>query len=249
MSNIQKILNTKPSDYPRLVKALSGELESEKYFCPREHNVTESAKFFGKESRLVAGYSNLVLDDDFAYAVLFDKLKDEQMNICRNNKIDDKAVCKLVQEAVFEYFGTGRPDDLGRTYLYNAAYQDGRIVSIREFCGNGKAMCLERASLAQNYFKLLGYDSKLMGGDISLNGSVDLHTYNVVSLSDGDYVFDLVCSKIVDGPMPSPLMTRLGSGEYYDKVTFVSQSGRTNTIEYKDLKPQVSRSLAEVPKL
>ncbi len=236
---INEVLKADKSGYKALLSMLEGSLDKEQYFCPTDGKVTKAKGFFDKDSRLITGYAPLVLDDDEAYFMLFEALKGKTEALNRVNPSErDIIVAKTIQEVVFGYYGVGRPDDFGRTMLYRQADAQDRQVSMKEFKDSRRAMCLERASLAHNCFLLLGYDSTIVASDTYLNGEKNLHSYGIVTLGEEEYVYDLVCSKVLEGDMPSPIIAKVEDG--LENITFTSQRGRENTITYKYAPVQTS---------
>lgn len=234
MKNLQKILKTKNEDYKSLLGEIENSFEIENFFCPRDNKVSRASGFLGEKTKLVTGYADFVLDDESAYELLFDNVKASENLMQKNGKYNAENLCKLVQKTVFDYYGTGRPNDIYRTFVYRNAYNKETDVSVKSFCGTGNSMCLERASLAHNYFLLLGVQDTLVSSDIIINGEKDLHTFNVVEIDGKKYIFDLVCSKILNEKMPNPIMKNLSEDKKYkgESISFISQSGKNNTISY-----------------
>ena len=233
MSNLQKILNCDEKNYDKLFDSLTKNLEKAQYFCPTNGKVQKTEKFLSEKTKLVTGYADLVLNDKNAYKILFDNVKTSGI-LKNSDAFSAEKLFKLVQNSVFDYFGSGRPNDELRTQIYRNAYLKEQDVSIKNFQNSGNSMCLERASLAHNFLLLLGVKDELVSSDINLNGQKDLHTFNIATLGEKRYIFDLVCSKVTDLPMPSPIMQKFDDAKNYngEKITFKTQSGKTNTISY-----------------
>lgn len=231
MNNLKKILETKEENYGDLLRELISKMEIEQYFCPTTKKMKSTNKFLSKKTKLVTGYADFVLDDENAYFLLFKKIKENGF-LLNNKNFSDEQICKFVQNSVFDYFGIGTPSDEQRTRIYRDAFQKEKDVSIKDFRESGNSMCLERASLSHNYFLLMGFNAELVAENVLLNSQRDLHTFNVVSLNDGKYIFDLVASKIKDAQMPSPIMTNLSNGYLGENISFTSQSGKINFINY-----------------
>lgn len=223
------------------------------HFLPsdNEHKSKSTNLFFGSNSKILSGYSPLVLDDIEAYFVLFETLKQNSSNFNLNNENEiDNFVCDSIQKAVFRYFGNGVPNDVVRTMLYKTAHEKDEDLPISKFKGTNMSMCTERSALAHNFFKILGYNSSYVSGMVFLNGQKDLHSYNAVQLSSGYKIFDLVCTptKSIEHNLPNPIMCNLdvnmgkmmlNNGEIDNldlpQTNFKSQSGKDYFISYGNI--------------
>ena len=250
---IKQIVKLNSKDYLEFLNKRIKSFTKVEYFKPscNEHKTVVTTKFFGKDSKIVSGYAPLVLDDDSAYFLLFDKIKQLSSNYNLDNPLDvDKLSVLAVQTSVFEYFGNGAPNDVVRTLLYRNSFMKDEDLSISKFKGSNQSMCTERSALAQNYFKLLGYDCSYLSGIVFLNGQKDLHAFNVVRFSDATKIFDLVCTPInsTTKNLPSPIMCNLnydlslkaltdGEMDNLDVpyINFQSQSGKYHCISYGNL--------------
>ncbi len=235
MKRIWDIISLDRQDYDEAIERFLAQMKTDAYFCPMENQTHITSNFLGKSTKIMAGYTYLLIDDDDVYKILFDEIKKHTNRLIKpDGKIDDVVVCKIVQAAVFNYLGFGRPMDEKRTYVYCSAARNNQEVSIKKFRKNGLSMCLERATLAHNFFKLLGYDSNLIASEIRLNGYQGLHTYNIVTINGEKYFFDLICSKINEGKMPNPLIARLKDVQQMqgDTIEFTTQSGKLQHINY-----------------
>ena len=208
--------------------------------------------FFGEKSKIVSGYAPLVLDDNEAYMVLYNTLKENAKDYDLNDENNiDKFVCNSVQKAVFKYFGNDSPNDIKRLMLYRNAYEKDEILSISKFKGTNLSMCSERSALAHNFFKLLGYNSSYLSGIIFLNGAKDLHSFNAVQLNSGYVIYDLICTPIksLEENLPNPIMYKVNesvgktiienNGEInnldLNQINFTTQTGKIFTISYGNL--------------
>jgi hypothetical protein len=83
-----------------------------------------------------------------------------------------------VQYFIDDYFGVGNDDKKRR--MLNQSLKDQH--SIKEYKGKNIAMCFERSTMAQNLFKLAGFDSMLV--------MKDGHTYNILQTEKSVILFD-----------------------------------------------------------
>ena len=105
---IKEIVKLNSKDYLEFLNKRIKSFTEVEYFKPscNERKTVVTTKFFGKESKIVSGYAPLVLDDDSAYFLLFDKIKQLSSNYNLDNPLDvDKLSVLAVQTSVFEYFG------------------------------------------------------------------------------------------------------------------------------------------------
>lgn len=247
MNNLQKILSLSNNCYDDFIQETLSSLSSCKYFCPKRYSnkIIKTCDILNEDTKIVTGYAPLIIDDNEIYKILFDNLK--KMNNGMRNEF--QLITQGVQKTVFDYCGSGRPDDFLRTSIYRDAYYKDKVVSIKNFKSNNLSMCTERSCIAHNLFKILGLKSCLVAGEISLNGEKDLHTFNVVEVNGESYIYDLICTPIrVDKPMPQAIMHKLSYEQsnilfnYDNKVLnfepiscdFSSQSGNNFHITYEN---------------
>ncbi len=98
-----------------------------------------------------------------------------------------------VQRAVSAYLGNnlGQASLAANEAIYGEHAFDAGVVSIKEFRHKAAAVCVERASVAQNMLSFLGVQSSLVASQCTLDeGRAEGHMYNVVTTSKGVCIFD-----------------------------------------------------------
>lgn len=251
-TNVKEILKFSSDEFREYLKNKIDKLSKVDFFVPstNDNKIKATNLFFGKDSKIVSGYAPLVLDDDEAYFVLFNKLKQNSTKYDLEKEVD-KLVCESVQQAVFSYYGNNSPNDVIRTMMYKNAFIKDEDLSISNFKGTSMSMCTERSALAHNFFKILGYNSCYISGIIFLNGQRSLHSYNAVELKSGYKIYDLVCTPInsLEHNLPNPIMYDLGENEAgkllsttaeidnlnLPSIEFKSQTGKIYSICYGNL--------------
>ena len=148
-----------------------------------------------------------------AYEILKNVIKEE-----RPKTFMEYAYC--IQQTVLKYFGDYSnigerlsffPDD-EEVYYYKR--ECGRVSDIAH---KNAAMCVERAMLAQNLLKELGFDSTFKLSAFKNNGKDDAHAYNIVRADDKNYLFDVTIPTTRDDRI-SPVICEIPD-EVYEKIT------------------------------
>lgn len=216
-----------------------------KFYTPQDNKTTICLDFLEKNSLVFAGYTYFVLDDYKAYHDIISKIQ----QIKKQNKLTVNDICKVVQNYVLDYFGIGSVDPIAYIQKYKLEQDRGENVTLSSLKNTRISQCLERSTFAHNIFKLLNFDCALVASNINFDGIEELHSFNVLKINEDYYVFDLICSKIYDSDMPTPIMCKLPKniGEQIFKqklinnfktkdIEFVTQSGYKHKICYEFVK-------------
>lgn len=211
-----------------------------KYFNPIDNKTVVCKDFLSNTSLIVVGNCNFVLDDYDAYR--------DFLNDFKQNKIEHsfKNDCKTIQNFVLDYFGVGPVSPMNYNYKYKLAFEHNENVTQSSLKNTKISQCIERSTFAHNLFKILKYDCALVSTNINFDGQDELHCFNVVKQNQDYYIFDLICSKVLDKEMPSPIMCKLPqeigkqifegnlkSDIILPKIQFTTQSGYLHNISYK----------------
>jgi len=135
------------------------------------------------------------LDDPEIYSILIEalgKYKRQKEDI----SVED-IIPTAVQHAITEYFGNPFADDQTEKehrdfYLKRSlAPEEKPPLSVKELKGKRIAVCAEKASLAHNLFKFLGFEAFLI---LSTKGKLaekeEFHAYNIIKKDGKYFLFD-----------------------------------------------------------
>ena len=95
-----------------------------------------------------------------------------------------------LQDFTIEAFGfKGNQNNRINVYLQK---EKGKQVSIRDFYKNDSALCSERSAVVQNLAEFCGIKSYIVFGQLSSEGNVEEHAYNIFKMKDGTLIlFDV----------------------------------------------------------
>ena len=129
------------------------------------------------------------------------------------NPNDLKQVMTAVSETIFTYIGGAKVkgDDFTRLSMLKPAswLDENEKNKISVFKNSGNAWCVERAAIAQQLFKFIGLDSKMIMTTISNNSEHQIHAFNLVKANEKTILFD------------SAVMTHPQENEKYNPVAFI----------------------------
>ncbi len=133
------------------------------------------------------------LDDPKVYSVLIEVLQEyKQMG-----ESLEKVIPGAVQHTLTEYFGnpfgTSTTETKNREFYSKRAVPEKGPVSLVELKGKNIAVCAEKASLAHNLFRFLGFDSYLVLSqkcELKEGEKEPLHAYNIIKRGDKYFLFD-----------------------------------------------------------
>lgn len=171
---------------------------------------------------------------------------------CEKRNIEDNPheVFDAVKETVGEIFGGFGYDERARQDILLGNFSR---LSIRNFAGKNTSACSERAALAHNFFKFLGYESYFVSSPVIINDNLEGHNFNIVRLGQDYYVYDLALggSKEVNGEVVrTPVVKTLSQHELkalnldpnkqqelvlenpIDEVTVTTAKGNSYTLNY-----------------
>ncbi len=240
-----EIQNFNYEDYSLFIKnRLEALKPSPNFYIGKEAFETRINKnFFGFDTELRTTYAPLLINDIDAYKILLFVLCDSKKLYNLNNSIEcDKWIVYGVQKSVFDYFGYGSPNADARNKMYIDAYINNRPLSISEFKDNHLSMCTERAALSHNFFQFLGIQSSFISAPVKIGSEYDLHNYNIVNLSSGTYIYDLVCTVTNENkPFPNAVIAKIDDNTNEDTfnlpkmdIPLTTQSGKEVNIHYID---------------
>jgi len=136
------------------------------------------------------------LDDDSVYEAymrdISERLKQTEM------APDDvsRATLGAVQTTITNYFGNAYGNEViekrNQAFYLDRSGVESKPISIKEFKHKGIAVCVEKASLAQNILSFAGFESALiMSSDSELiPGHKEAHAYNVLHTKRGYFLYD-----------------------------------------------------------
>ena len=236
-------MNIGKNEFVNKLKAKQEHLKKANAFVYQPQQTSVCTQFLGKNSKIVTGYSNIVIDDDSVYENLYDNInlflgKERNKNL---------STALAIQKTVLDYYGIGKPaNEMDKLMFLKLQYDKGENTSIGMLKGKRWATCMERSALAFDMFQSLGYKCSLIATDIQMENENCGHSFIVVQIESKYYVYDLICSKIFDKDMPSPIFCELptnvgkniieGNIPYnfnLNDVEFCTQSGKTKTITYQ----------------
>ncbi len=197
------------------------------------HPDTEIIKFYGGD--------RLKLNDPDAYKSLLQAFSDFR----KAWKIDTKkTTMQSIDRALGIYFGNTFSSNStlkeNIKFYSDHTHSESDSVNLSELKGKGIAVCAEKASLAHNYLKFLGIDSKLVS---SLNcrfteGNNDSHAYNLISTKNGEFLYDPSNPVIIRDAQNEILTTNATvypiSREDYDHLS--QQDGKQVKVEHMNQK-------------
>lgn len=259
MENFQEILDLNKEDYKEYIKGKIATFEKCRFFCPTGSSakMNKTKKFFwGEDSEIITGYAPLIVDDKEIFEFLFENVKNEFKESPKNYRDYKKKLFRCVQKTVFDYLGVGRPGLGQREHILRTIFEMDQKASIRNFKGNSYGECTERASLAHECFKMLGFESVLATEQVYIENKKMLHAINFVKIGEKTYLYDLINTYYTEAaPMP-----RVSSCEIEDKdlvkqifddknecelfeyeLDTKTQGGRKYTINYGS--PEIEHSL------
>ena len=143
---------------------------------------------------------------DNIYRVFFSKLKE-----LNQESINIQTISKLIFAVIEKYFERGNEESYRkRNYLLGSTNGPVSFQNLRE----GKAMCTERALLAQNLFKMIGIDSVMKQMDVLYNEKNENHVFNIVRANGENYIFDAAIPTTQSDKTKNPLVGQISDEEY-----------------------------------
>ena len=112
--------------------------------------------------------------------------------ISKNNAQNFEDICACIYQTVNTYFNGIKNINKRMSYykdLDDIETEDD-ITRVSTLKGEGAAMCVERAMLAQNLLKLLNIGSFYKASCIERDGKLEIHAYNLIANNDKYYIFD-----------------------------------------------------------
>jgi hypothetical protein len=89
------------------------------------------------------------------------------------------------------YYDEGDTNNANQQLYLAHSNQDSEEINLKELKEKRVAVCAEKASVAHNYLKFLGYDSHLVfSNNCKLGESNDNHAYICLSGKNGKFIFD-----------------------------------------------------------
>lgn len=186
-------------------------------------------------------WNGFVLDDDNIYTELLGVMHD-----MRNNSTwaDDSAKSmsgQAVGIAVRRYFDNTLSNDsapVERRHIYNnnSGIGIGKSFSIKEFKGKASAECIEKASVGNNLFCFLGFDSSLIISTHTKirDGMDDPHAYLYVNDGKVRRIVDLTNPSCTFDANDKLLSTQVAVYKLSDEQQALFESGESITIQHND---------------
>lgn len=145
-----------------------------------------------------------------AYALLESKLNGIDYS-------DIYELSRIVLETVNEFFGGFANIGERMAYYYPNDFAESKDNKISNLKGTGAAMCVERASLAQNLLRYLGINSFFKASGILRNNIKEDHCYNLIEFNGKYYIFDTSIPNLINDQI-SPLIAEITA----DAFTLIS---------------------------
>lgn len=150
------------------------------------------------------------LDD--VYETTLDKIK-------KKDNLNFEEITKLVYQTITDYFGKGHDIQKRLELLPDEDSEEiVGVAKLTDFKGQNAAMCVERALLSQNIFKLIGVNSTLKLSQITFNGDIDGHAYNILRYKDKFYIYDSSIPTIDEKGEVLPLVKEISEKEYVEII-------------------------------
>ena len=206
MENFQEILELKKEDDRTYIDSKIKTFEKCRFFCPTGSSakMNKTKKFFwGEDSEIITGYAPLIVDDKEIFEFLFENVKNEFKESPKNYRDYKKTLFRCVQKTVFDYLGIGRPGLGQREHILRTIYEMDQKCSIRNFKGSCYGECTERAVIAHECFKMLGFESVLATEHIYIDNAKMFHAFNFVKIEGRTYLYDLIntyCTEVAPPP-------------------------------------------------
>lgn len=150
------------------------------------------------------------------------------------NGIDSADIYELsraVLETVDEYFGGISNIRARMDYYFPIDYEESRNNKISNLKGTGAAMCVERASLAQNLLISLGINSFYKTSGIRKDNNKEVHSYNLIECNGKYYIFDTSMPNLIDGKI-NPLIAELDKETFALLSTPISDIGISTIVSH-----------------
>ena len=218
-------------------------IEHDDFYTYDTNGILKTDKFLSKEDEIKSSLPSLVLDDIVAYRYLINNVR----NMLQPNS-DLQTVLKCVQKSVFDYYGIGIPNEIERIMTYKLKNKAEKL-SVSEFRNSGNAWCTERAALAHNFMKFLGYEDVIVSKKVRINNIETLHVFNFVKENGKTYLYDFINTPTMkDVPLPEISFKEIDEKSakmIFDsqkmvgnidigQVVIHSQKGREYIIDYSD---------------
>jgi hypothetical protein len=136
------------------------------------------------------------LDDNDIYADLVDNVRafkqDDRWKSKSIREINPYAVLKTLGGYFGNYAADAGLEGRHHSYYMDHSSVDSEALPLVELKGKGIAMCTEKAAATQNLVSLLGYESEfcLSQGCELVEGSEEMHAFNVLSSDRGRFIFE-----------------------------------------------------------
>lgn len=190
-------------------------------------------------------HKGIKINDNQIYASLLESFFCFKENPAWQNSDENerKLALNAVQLAIDTYFGYETEDAFAkRSQFYSDHTPDWnseaeqKSIDLIEMRGKGIAQCLEKAAVAQNLLRFLGYDSEIILSQCSADGEEKTnHAYNVVKIKENRYIYDPTNPVIVERPDGSTYPTAVNyplTENQYNSLT----AGHPIEIIHNDLK-------------
>ena len=128
-------------------------------------------------------------------------------------------IMMAVYSVVDEYFGgVDKVDPKEREEYYNYLGVKDQNAKLSDFKGENLAACVERAALSHNLLKLLGFNAVCKSSQITINGSIEVHNYNLVEYKGKYYLFDATIPNKDERGNVSPIIAEIPK-EVFEKLS------------------------------
>lgn len=252
---MENILNIKNNEIENYIKKRLSDIkinQNKQNFQLYSNKSNLYSNFFYSSNKIqISDYPEFYIqmdDENQAYSILLNKIN---LNKTSDNKL--QMIANSVRDTVYELIGqTNHAENFERVCLYNS--DKNHTASIKSFYYKDISSCSERAALAHNLFKFLGIESYYATSKISINGTKELHNFNIIKFENKTYIFDLACTPIIINKkgekerMPlvktftneesNNLFVNSNASQFFvdlsklNPVSFVMPSGNSYTIKY-----------------
>ncbi len=154
-----------------------------------------------------------------------------KLKIKNINTTDIYELARVVLETVDEFFGGIDNIEMRLDYYYPSDFEESKDNKISNLKGEGAAMCVERAAVAQNLLKSLGINSFFKTSGIIKNNEKEVHSYNLIEYKGKYYIFDTSIPNLINNQV-SPLIAEIDEETFRLLSAPIQDIGISTTVSH-----------------
>lgn len=158
----------------------------------------------------------------------YELLKSKINNIDNTNIYE---ISQIVLETIDEYFNGFSNIESRMNYYYPEDFEESKNNKISNLKGQGAAMCVERAALAQNLLTSIGINSFFKTSGIIKNDNKEVHSYNLIEYKGKYYIFDASMPNLINGQV-NPLIAEINKESFDLLSSPISDLGISVTVSH-----------------